>query len=143
MTIKETAGKVLLYFYQLQRTVPLSMPYRQLGFIDKKNGGGVFLTSDKKWLTSNLLDINPSSTDIFNAYLFLRNKGYIESRERTTAEARIYVGIQLTDLGIDMVEGIENGDIGKQDFAAAFNIKVDSSMDIEAVIQQNLGLLVE
>lgn len=142
MTIKETAGKILLYFYQLQRTVPLSMPYRQLGFIDKKNGGGVFLTSDKKWLTSNLLDINPSSTDVFNAYLFLRDKNFIQSRERMTADAKIYVGIQLTALGIDVIEGVEGGPEGQQNFTATFNIPVDGGATIESVISENLSILV-
>ena len=75
MTIKETAGKTLLYFYQLQRTVPLEMQSRQIGFINKKESG-LGLTSDKKWLTNDLVDINPSTIDIFNAFMYLleRNK---------------------------------------------------------------------
>lgn len=140
MTIKETAGKVLLYFYQLQRTVPLSMRYRQLGFINKKTGG-MGLTSDKKWLTGNLLDINPSSTDIFNAFMFLTDKGLIRSKGRATAEARIYVGIHLTDAGVDIVEGIERGPDGKQDFNMIFNIAVADNMNVEGLIRENLGML--
>ncbi len=142
MTIKETAGKTLLYFYQLQRTVPLTMKYRQLGFIDRKNGG-LFLTSDKKWLTNNLLDINPVSNDVLNAFTFLLDKGFIQSRERLTAEARIYVGIQLTSEGIDIVEGIEGGSEGKQRFAETFNIQVSATADIESVISDNLSTLLE
>jgi hypothetical protein len=142
VTIKETAGKTLLYFYQLQRTVPLTMKYRQLGFIDRKNGG-LFLTSDKKWLTNNLLDINPVSNDILNAFTFLIDKRFIQSKERLTAEARIYVGIQLTSEGIDIIEGIEGGPEGKQRFAETFNIQVGSSADIESVISDNLSILLE
>lgn len=142
MTIKETAGKTLLYFYQLQRTVPLTMKYRQLGFIDRKSGG-LFLTSDKKWLTNNLLDINPSSNDILNAFIFLIDKGFIISRERATAEAKIYVGIQLTHAGIDIVESIEGGSDGKREFTATFNIQVSDSADIEAVINENLSSLLD
>lgn len=142
MTIKETAGKTLLYFYQLQRTVPLTMKYRQLGFVDRKNGG-LFLTSDKKWLTNNLQDINPVSTDIFNAFIFLIDKGLIQSRERLTAEARIYVGIQLTSKGIDLVEGIEGSAEAKQKFSDSFNIPVAATADIETVINENLSILLE
>ncbi len=142
MTIKETAGKMLLYFYQLQRTVPLSMPNRQLGFIEKKGAGGLFLTSDKKWLTNDLLAINPSSLDVFNAYLFLRDKGFIDTKERLSGEARIYVGVQLTAAGIDTVEGIEGGEDGRQAFAAAFNIPVEHGADIESVIKDSLRNLV-
>ncbi|MDB5162454.1 MAG: hypothetical protein JWO54_231 [Candidatus Saccharibacteria bacterium] len=142
MTIKETAGKIILYFYQLQRTVPLTMKYRQLGFIDRKNGG-LYVTSDKKWLTNNLLDINSVSTDVLNAFTFLIDKGFIHTKERATAEAKIYVGIQLTSTGIDIVEGIEGGPEGKQDFMNTFNIQVDGSANIESVISDNLSILVE
>jgi len=142
VTIKETAGKILLYFYQLQRTVPLTMKYRQLGFVDRKSGS-LYLTSDKKWLTNNLLDINPVSTDIFNAFTFLIDKGFIQTLERTTGEAKIYVGIQLSSVGIDIVEGIEGGPDGKQVFASSFNIPVDGGADIESVIKDNLSILLE
>jgi hypothetical protein len=142
VTIKETAGKILLYFYQLQRTVPLTMKYRQLGFVDRKTGG-LYVTSDKKWLTNNLLDINSNATDVFNAFTFLIDKGFIQTRERTTGEAKIYVGIQLSSNGIDVVEGIEGGPDGKQAFMSTFNIQVGSSADIEAVIHENLSVLLE
>ena len=142
MTIKETAGKILLYFYQLQRTVPLTMKYRQLGFVDRKTGG-LYVTSDKKWLTNNLLDINSNATDVFNAFTFLIDKGFIQTRERTTGEAKIYVGTQLSSNGIDVVEGIEGGPDGKQAFMSTFNIQVGSSADIEAVIHENLSVLLE
>lgn len=142
MTIKETAGKILLYFYQLQRTVPLSMQNRQLGFISKKDGG-VSLTSDKKWLTDNLLAINPKSADILNAFMFLRDKGYIASKERASGEARVYVGVQILGTGIDIVEGIERGDDGKHEFNVAFNIAVKSGVDVERLISDNLSMLSE
>jgi len=142
VTIKETAGKILLYFYQLQRTVPLTMKYRQLGFVDRKTGG-LYVTTDKKWLTNNLLDINSNATDVFNAFTFLIDKGFIQTRERTTGEAKIYVGIQLSSNGIDVVEGIEGGPDGKQAFMSTFNIQVGSSADIEAVIHENLSVLLE
>lgn len=140
MTIKETAGKILLYFYQLQRTVPSNMRNRQLGFIDKSNGG-VSLTSDKKWLTKDLLAVNPASTDVFNAYMFLLNKGYIHARERSITGAQIYVGTQVTETGIDMIESIESGDQGKEAFNSAFNIRVDDSTDVDALIKENLSTL--
>lgn len=140
MTIKETAGKVLLYFYRLQRTVPSSMRYRQLVFMEKKDGG-VALTSDKKWLTKDLLDINSNPSDIFNAFIFLLEKGFIRPRERAATGARIYIGIQLTSDGVDIVEGVEQGDEGKRAFHLTFNIMVDGSSDIESLVDENLSTL--
>lgn len=142
MTIKETAGKMLLYLYQLQRTVPSSMQYRQLGFIDKPDGK-IGLTSDKKWLTRDLLDISTQSSDVFNGFVFLVDKGFIRSRERTTTGARIYVGIHLTAAGIDVIEGVEHGSSGKDTFTTTFNIPVSESMDVEALIQENVGALLK
>lgn len=138
MTIKETAGKIVLYFYQLQRVAPLSMSSRQLGFLNKKDGG-LSLTSDKKWLTSNLLDINPAKVDILNAFMYLTDNGFIRSTERTAAEARMYVGVQLTSRGIDIVEGVERDQSGRQDFQTAFNLKVESSQSVDEFIKQSLA----
>jgi hypothetical protein len=140
VTIKETAGKILLYFYQLQRTVPLTMNNRQLGFVDRKNAN-LYVTSDKKWLTNNLLAINPVSNDIYNAFIFLIDKGYILSNERASGDAKIYVGIQLSATGIDIVEGIEGGSDGQRDFTATFNIPINGSAHVEDVIKDNLSIL--
>lgn len=142
MTIKETAGKMLLYLYQLQRTVPSSMQYRQLGFIDKADGK-VGLTSDKKWLTRDLLDISSQSSDVFNGFTFLVDKGFIRTQERNTSGARIYVGIHLTAAGIDVVEGVEHGSDGKNMFTTTFNIPVGDSMNVESLIQENVGALLK
>lgn len=142
MTIKETAGKMLLYFYQLQRTVPLTMPHRQVGFIDKKDGG-VSVTSDKKWLTRDLLHINPASSDIFNAFLFLLDKGLIQSRERVTAGAKIYVGIQLSHAGVDIVEAVDRDEDGQRAFTVTFNIPIRPDMGVDGLVAENLSSLVE
>lgn len=140
MTIKETAGKVLLYFYQVQRTAPSSMRRRQLGFIDKADGG-VSLTSDKKWLVNDLQDINPRSADTYNAFMFLLDKGLIRAEERAAANARIYMGLFISSKGIDMIEGVENGADGQQAFAATFNISVGHDASVDSLIKENLNTL--
>jgi hypothetical protein len=140
VTIKETAGKILLYFYQLQRTVPLTMNNRQLGFVDRKSAN-LYVTSDKKWLTNNLLAINPISNDVYNAFIFLIDKGYIISNERSSGDAKIYVGIQLSAAGIDIVEGVEGGSDGQRTFTTTFNIPVNGSARVEDVIKDNLSIL--
>lgn len=140
MTIKETAGKVLLYLYQMQRSAPFAMPHRQVGFLDKKDMG-LALTSDKKWLTKDLQGINSSAEDIFNAFVFLHGKNLIKARERVTASARVYVQIQLTGEGVDIVEGVERGADGQHDFEAAFNIKPGNRAGVDGLIKDNLKVL--
>lgn len=139
MTIKETAGKALLYFYQLQRTDPLSMPLRQLAFIGKKTGGVAF-TSDKKAFAKDLLDLNPSSTDFFNAFSFLVSKGYIETQERANTNTRVYVGAQVTAKGIDVIEGVEASAEGKRHFENTFNIRAEATVD--ALVRTQLKVLI-
>jgi hypothetical protein len=140
MTIKETAGKVLLYFYQLQRTDPLSMPYRQLAFISKK-GVGVAFTSDKKPFAKDLLDLNPNSTDFFNAFLFLVDKGFIVTEERANAHARVFLGAQVTDKGIDVIEGVEGSDRSREHFEDSFNIKVTKGTTIDSLVRSQLSAI--
>lgn len=140
MTIKETAGKLLLYFYQLQRNAPLTMQSRQIGFIERKTGG-VSLTSDKKAMAKDLLTINPSSTDILNAFNFLLDKDFLDSSERGTAAARVFVGAQVTVNGIDIIEGVEGGPEGVQEFERAFNIKVGNNASIESLVRTKLSAI--
>lgn len=140
MTIKETAGKMLLYFYQLQRAVPSSMRYRQLVFIDKP-AGGIVMSTDKKWLTKDLLDISSSTTDILNAFVFLCDKDFVESTERSSLGRSIYVGIQMTSNGIDIIEGVEGGGEGQKLFSQTFNIETDRDTSVEGLISANLSTL--
>lgn len=142
MTIKETAGKTLLYFYQLQRTIPSGMKQRQLGFVDKKDGG-VSLTTDKKWLTKDLLDINPRAADALNAFMFLLDKGLVQSDERAARGARVYVGVQLTGLAFDLIEGVEYNEEGRHNFGVMFNLAVQSSTDVETLMREHLGELMK
>lgn len=114
------------------------MRYRQLGFIEKKDGG-VSLTSDKKWLTTDLQGINPKAVDIFNAIIYLVENGYIHSKERVTEGARIYVGISMSGRGIDIIEGIEGSEEGRETFSTAFNIAAGDS--VESMIADHLGML--
>lgn len=140
MTIKETAGKMLLYFYQLQRTVPLEMRHRQLVFVTRPDGG-IIMSSDKKWLAKDLLDISGKSVDALNALMFLRGKKMIYSVERVVVGKRLYVGVQLTDRGIDVIEGVERGQSGQDDFTTMFNIAIDHDLDVDHLVKQQLGSL--
>lgn len=142
MTIKETAGKILLYLYQLQRTVPAEMRTRQLGFIDRKDGR-MGLTSDKKWFAKDLMDINNTIPDVLNAFGFLLDKNLIQSNEKVSNGARIYVGVRVTAAGIDMIEGVEYNQKGRDAFGAAFNMKVSDGTTIEKLVRDHLGRLLE
>lgn len=142
ITIKETAGKVLLYAYQLQRINPLVMPHCQIGFLNKGDKG-MGLTSDKQWLMKDLKSINPAAVDVYNALNFLLDKGYITSRHKVSASAQVYIGMQLTSNGIDIVEGVDGGSTGKKEFEKAFNIEVGSDMTSNELTDSQLDIFKE
>lgn len=133
---------MLLYFYQLQRTTPLAMPQRQLGFVDKKESG-VLMSSDKKWLTKDLQTINASAADIYNAFRFLLDRKYIESVDRNASGAKIFVGIHVAFRGVDIIESVENGPQGQEQFANAFNMPVPSDGGVEGLIKDALRALLD
>lgn len=118
------------------------MQYRQLAFVDKPNGK-VGMTTDKKWLTKDLLEISRSSADALNAFMYLRAKRFIDSTERASVGKRIYVGIQLTGLGIDIIESLEHSSGGRQAFSAGFNIDVASGATIDDLIKSHLGQILD
>lgn len=142
MTIKETAGKLLLYLYELHRNTPGDMKYLQLSF-DNVSGGGVKVHSDNKQLKENLNKINPSDSDIYTAFLFLQDKYFIlaNTPTKTPQVVDFYIGVRLTDRGVDVIEGIERGQEEKQAFNVTFNIKVDNNMNVESLVKANLSML--
>jgi len=139
MTVKATAGKLLLYIYKLQRTAPLDMLKRQIVFVDKQSRG-VALTSDKVWLAKDLLEIAGGS-DIYNAFQFLLNQHLIAAQAKAVPNAKIYAEIELTAIGFTIVEDIELGDEGAQVFRDKFNLDVRSGQKIDRVIEEQLSSL--
>ncbi len=133
-TVKATAGKLLLYIYKLQRSAPLDMLKRQIVFVDKQSKG-VALTSDKVWLASDLLEINPNGSDIYNAFQFLINQEFIMAKSRLVPNARIYADIELTAIGFSIVEDIERDSEGARAFQDKFNVGVRSGVTIDKVIE--------
>lgn len=140
MTVKATAGKLLLYIYKLQRSAPLDMLKRQIVFVDKQSRG-VSLTSDKVWLASDLLDINSSGSDIYNAFQFLLNQELIRAGQREIPNAKVYMSIELTANGFNLVEDIERDDEGARAFRDKFSLNVRSGTKVDRVVEEQLSSL--
>lgn len=140
MTIKATAGKLLLYIYKLQRSAPLDMLKRQLVFVDKQSRG-VSLTSDKVWLAKDMLEINPSGADVYNAFQFLVDQGYIKSKTKAVQGAKIYAEIELTSNGFNIIEDIETGDEGARNFHDKFSLMVNGGTKVDLLVDEQLSSL--
>jgi hypothetical protein len=142
MTVKATAGKLLLYIYMLQRSAPLDMLKRQIVFVDKQSRG-VSLTSDKVWLAKDLLEINSNGSDIYNAFQFLLNQQFVTAQHRAVPNAKIYADIELTATGFNVIEDIERDDEGARVFRQKFNLEVEGGTNIDKVIDKQLSSLAQ
>lgn len=116
------------------------MQYRQVGFIDKPNGG-VSLTSDKKGFTNDLITLSPQPADLFNAFTFLLDKKFIKSEQRAAKGTTIFLGVEVTSKGIDIIESIEGGFDGARVFSETFNIKADNGTTVDQLVKNNLSKL--
>lgn len=140
MTIKEIAGTVLLYLYEIQREQPAKLRFIVIDF-NELSGGQVSLNCSDNSIKTALLKISENPNDIYNAHRYLVNKSFIQSSEQSDAGSGEYIGCLLTDHGVDIIEGIERGDEEKAHFNFIFNIKVENNMNVESLIKANLSAL--
>lgn len=140
MTIQQTAGKLLVYFYQLQRTAPLQVRVRQIVFASDNPSSRLSVMADKRWLTNDLQAISNSAEDMLNAMHYLCDKKLIRTSERSGSEKRVYTGHELTASGIAMVEAVQNSSQGAQDFNQEFQTNLASETKLSQLTDQLLGV---
>lgn len=140
MTIKEIAGKVLLYLYEIQREQPAKLLFIVIEF-DELPGGRFSLNCSENKIKTALLKISENPNDIYNAHRYLVDKNFIQSSEQAMAGSGAYIGCLLTDHGVDIIESIERGNEEKARFNLTFNIKVENNMNVESLIKANLSAL--
>lgn len=139
MTVKETAGKLLLYFYQLQRTAPLQVRVRQIVFSNDGPASRLSVMADKRWLVSDLQSLSSSAEDLMNGMHYLKDNGFIRTSERSSSEKRAYTGFELTAQGIALIEGVELDSSGVAAFNQAFNLDLGSETKVANLTNSLLG----
>ena len=148
MTIKETAGKLLLALYSLQIKNPIVLQDMQLNIAvsDRYEGGRTppyFLHEEEYPLPQILHQISTNDSLLYNALHYLLGKSLINFVNTDSFRANAsedYFGLHLTDLGIDVVEGVNQGDEQKKRFSSLFNITVNNNVD--SLIKAEVGNVV-
>lgn len=146
--IKTIAGKILLYFYSVQRTEyaklhDFSVSFQMRHFSNPDERSPKMERSSTNELLENLLKISNRDNDIYNALLYLNGSGFIEMKESKDNVGIHLYNFQLSNHGIDIIEGIERGNDEKQIFNVTFNIKVADNVNVDSLVKAEVGSLLK
>jgi len=143
-SIKKIAGRILLYFYYVQRDNyaylnDFSLSFQIRHFSDGEKSP---VMSDKEHeISKNLIKISGSDNNIYNALIYLWKKGFINMSKSPDNVSDHFLNINVSSDGIDIVEGIERGEEEKREFHVTFNIKLAENINIESLIKAEIGSL--
>lgn len=141
MTIKETAGKILLVLYFMQVDNPSKLEYEQVIF--RTTSKPKLDTSSK--LKTTLHEINSDDAALYNGFRYLLDKGIIAKRNTKDAMGAMFlIGPHLTSEGIDLVESVEQGEESQKVVKALFNFnfKFSPTMKVDSLVKAEVGNIV-
>ena len=142
--IKTIAGEILLYLYYIQRKC-----FSELNDAMIRFEFGSFNNKETNFSQRELSILNLdkfssySDNDILNAVNYLNDSGLIYFKESKDNIGTILFNFKLTDLGIDLIEGIERGDDEKKNFNVTFNFNINNDVTIESLIKTEFGSLIK
>lgn len=141
MTIKETAGKIILLLYAIQTNNPAELETTSITF---QMSSGAELDADG-WLESALHEISDNDSLLYNAFNYLLEKGFISKRNRNDILAGLLlVGPHLTAEGVDIIEGIEQGEEKQKVVKSLFNFNftLNPTMKVDSLVKAEVGNIV-
>lgn len=137
--INKIAGRLLLYFYALQRqnAFPSMEIVSFFGIQENKTE----MESSSNFVKGMLKVSKKSAADIYNSLRYLKEKRFIDFKEVKTTIGDLLHNIEVTAWGVDIVEGIERSEEEKKKFNITFNIKIADNINIDSLIKNELGSL--
>jgi len=143
--IKTIAGKVLLYFYFVQRTDYAKLLDTVLNFQMRNFNERVetlpILGSQDSSVIKNLLKVTDNANNLYNGLRYLADKAFIEMKYTPSRTNDHFSLFRVLPGGVDVIEAIERGKEEKEEFYTTFNIKVADKTDIERLLEKQLGSL--
>lgn len=141
MTIKETAGKILLVLYSVQTTDPMKLEQEQILF---------GATSQPKLETSTKLEsllhkINEDDGTLYNAINYLLERGLIgKKNQKGVWGGLLIIGPHVTYEGIDIIESVEQGEESQKVVKSLFNFSFNFSptMKVDSLLKAEVGNIV-
>jgi len=144
--IKKIAGKMLLYFYTLQRNDYSSLYDFGLSFQMRhfpKGEKSPAINDKNNEISQTLIKISGNDNNAYNALIYLCEKGFINMSKTSDNVSDHFLNINVSSEGIDIIEGIERGETEKKEFNIIFNIKIADNINIESLIKTELGSLIK
>ena len=141
MTIKETAGKILLVLYYLQTTEPTKLESMQIFFQATVKPS---LEADAE-LESLLHSINDSDIVLYNAVNYLLERGLIsKKKQKGVMGGLLIIGPHVTYVGVDIIESVEQGEDKQKDVKSLFNLSFNFSptMKVDNLLKAEVGNIV-
>ena len=133
--IKTIAGKVLLYFYFVQRTDNAKLLDTVLDFqmrnFDNRKEESPILVGKENLIKKSLLQIAGSANNLYNALKYLEDKGFIETKYSPSRTRDKFSCFRVVSGGVDVIEGILRGKKEKEEFCTVFNIKLADKIKLE------------
>lgn len=139
MTIKQTAGKILLSLYVVQLDNPVKLERGRIVF---KHSSRPKLEADS-WLKEVLHSITENDTLLLNAFNYLLDKGLIANKNsKGIMGGLLLLGLHLTDTGIDVVEGVEQGTEGQKIVKSLFSFNFNANISLDSLLKAEVGNIV-
>lgn len=142
MTIKETAGKLLLVLYSLQITGTINLEREQITFT---------ITSKTKLRTTSsnfknkLHKITDEDTALYNATNYLLERGLITGKDKKVGPGcLIIISPHVTYQGVDIIESVEQGEESQRAVKSLFNFSFNFSptMKVDSLLKAEVGNIV-
>ncbi len=142
--IKTIAGEILLYFYLLQRKNVTDLSYAMLNFRLKLTPEtkieGIEMQQRNESILKEEKFNTYSDVDLFNALTYLNELGLISYEDVKDISGGSHLrDFKITAQGIDLIEGIERGQLEKRDFNITFNFNIKNDVTVESLLKAEFG----
>ena len=146
--LKKISGEILLYFYWLHRRdssklhdAILTFQLRQFSQDRKEVGPALERRNESVMNIDELKEY--SDGDLLNAIKYLCDYRLITFNISKTNVGDIFLNFEVTAHGVDLIEGIERGDVERNQFNVTFNFKINNEITVESLLKAELGSLIK
>lgn len=139
MGIKQVSGKILLALYVVQLENPVKLERSSI----------VFQTATKpkletdSWLRNVLHRISENDAMLYNGINYLLEKGLIANKNtKGIMGGLLLMGLHLTDSGIDIIEGVDQGPAEQKVVKSLFNFNFSANVTLDSLLKAEVGNIV-
>ena len=139
MSIKHTSGKILLALYVVQLDNPVKLERTDIVF-DTANKPK--LRTDT-WLKEILHSISDNDAMLYNSFNYLLSKGLIANKNtKGIMGGLLLLGLHITDMGVDIVEGFDQGPAEQKVVKSLFNFSFSTNVTLDSLLKAEVGNIV-